>query len=419
MKDIRLNIVNNNIIRSRVFLFAVLFFMWGLLTVLNFELIGHLKVIFHLNYALSTLINITFFSSYLVISLFAGSLIKSIGYKKTIISGWLLACVGCFIFYYAVYVGNYEYFLGALFVLAAGITILQVSANLYLVLLGSNKAAASRLSFAQAFNSLGTVVAPFFAASVLGYHTHIPAEVRKSIDVKDLLQMDAVHVHYPYLYLGILMLLFAVVLFFANIPNIDTSNIEPLNKISSLRKRHVLHFPQLRLGAFAIFAYVGAEVALANYIEDYAKDLTKYYWGLAMIGRFIGAALLLKFSLRKAVIVSVSMSVLLILLSIVFTGEISIWFIVFVGLFNSILFPSLFTLGVNGLGKFSIDGSAILIMFIVGGAVIPFNVINYSYVSYRIAFIIPILCYIYIGLYAYRFSRFEISDELKDHHENL
>ena len=417
MKDIQLDIASNNVIRRRVFLFAVLFFMWGLLTVLNFELIGHLKIIFKLNYALSTLINITFFSSYLVISLFAGRLVKSIGYKNTIITGWLLACLGCFIFYYAVYVENYEYFLGALFVLAAGITILQVSANLYLVLLGSNKAAASRLAFAQAFNSLGTVVAPFFAVSVLDYQSHISEGVRRSKSVKELLNMEATYVHYPYLYLGVLMLLFAVVLLFAKIPNIDTSSIEPLNKISSLRKRHVLHFPQLRLGAFAIFSYVGAEVALANYIEDYAKDLTKYYWGLAMIGRFIGAALLLKFSLRKAVTASVSMSILLILLSIVSTGEVSIWFIVFVGLFNSILFPSLFTLGVNGLGKFSIDGSAILIMFIVGGAVIPFNVINYSYVSYRIAFIIPIVCYIYIGLYAYRFSKFEIRDDLIDHHE--
>ncbi|HSZ25046.1 MAG TPA: hypothetical protein VK766_04980, partial [Cytophagaceae bacterium] len=228
----------------------------------------------------------------------------------------------------------------------------------------------------------------------------------------------ASYVHYPYLYLGILMLLFAVVLFFADIPNIDTSTIEPLNKITSLRKRHVMHFPQLRLGAFAIFSYVGAEVALANYIEVFAKEVSQFYWGAAMVGRFIGSILLTKFSVRKSVVFSASMSILLILLSIAMTGSnISVWLIVFVGLFNSILFPSLFTLGVNGLGKFSIDGSAVLIMFIVGGAVVPFNVINYSYVSYKIAFLIPILCYIYIGLYGYRFSKFEIRDDLKDLHD--
>ncbi|HVD99225.1 MAG TPA: sugar MFS transporter [Cytophagaceae bacterium] len=413
MADFQINIANRDI-RKRVFIFAVLFFMWGLLTVLNFELIGHLRIIFNLSYAPSTLINITFFAAYLIISLRAGGLIKKVGYKNAIIMGWLLACLGCFIFYYAVYIRNYKYFLGALFVLAAGITILQVGANLYVVLLGNNKNAGSRLTLVQAFNSLGTFVAPLFASSVLNYHTHLPAEVRKSLDPKDLLFMDAAYVHYPYLYLGILMLLFAVVLFFTNIPNIDTSNIEPLNKITSLRKRHAMHFSQLRLGAFAIFAYVGAEVALANYIETFARDLTQYYWGAAMIGRFIGAILLLRFSIRNSVAFCASMSVLLILLSIFTVGKISVWFVVCVGLFNSILFPSLFTLGVNGLGKFSIDGSAILIMFIVGGAVVPFNVLNYSYVSYQIAFIIPIICYVYIGLYGYRFSRFEIRDELKD-----
>jgi FHS family L-fucose permease-like MFS transporter len=416
MKDLQINIATREI-RKKVFIFAVLFFMWGLLTVLNFELIGHLRVIFKLSYAPSTLINITFFSSYLIISLRAGSLIKRVGYKNTIITGWLLACLGCFIFYYAVYIENYKYFLVALFVLAAGITFLQVSANLYVVLLGNNKNAASRLTLVQAFNSLGTFFAPYFAASVLNYHTHIPAAIRKSLGVQELLEKDALYVHYPYLYLGILMLLFAVFLIFAKIPNIDTSNIEPLNKITSLRKRHVLHFPQLRLGAFAIFAYVGAEVALANFLEDKAKEISQYYWGLAMIGRFIGSVILMNFSVRKSVIVSASMSVLLILLSIVIPGKVSMWPVIFVGLFNSILFPSLFTLGVNGLGKFSIDGSAILIMFIVGGAVIPFNVINYSYVSYKIAFLIPIICYIYIGLYAYRFSKFEVRDDLRDHHD--
>ncbi len=416
MKDFHINIAEKNI-RKKIFIFAVLFFMWGLLTVLNFELIGMLRIIFKLSYAPATLINITFFAAYLIISLRAGSLIKWVGYKKAIITGWLLACLGCFIFSFAVYVQNYKYFLGALFVLAAGITILQVGANLYVVLLGDSKRAASRLTLVQAFNSLGTFFAPFFAASVLGYHTHLPKAIRNSMKVEELMQTEALYVPYPYLYLGILMLIFAVVLIFTNIPNIDTSSIEPLNKISSLRKRHVLHFPQLRLGAFAIFAYVGAEVALANFIEGSAKEISQYYWGLAMVGRFIGSIILMNFSVRKSVIVSATMSILLILLSIVTTGKISVWFIVFVGLFNSILFPSLFTLGVNGLGKFSIDGSAILIMFIVGGAVIPFNVINYSYVSYQIAFLIPILCYIYIGIYAYRLSKFEFRDDLKDLHD--
>jgi MFS transporter, FHS family, L-fucose permease len=420
MTDHQINIANKSI-KKRVFIFAVLFFMWGLLTVLNFELIEHLRIIFNLSYAPSTLINITFFAAYLIISMRAGSLIKWVGYKNAIITGWMLACLGCFVFSYSVYVRNYTYFLIALFILAAGITILQVGANLYVVLLGNNKNAGSRLTLVQAFNSLGTFIAQYYAVAVLGYRSfldaHIPFSMRKTIDYKDLLQIDAAYVHWPYIYLGILMLAFAVVLFFVSIPNIDTSTVEPLNKISSLRKRHVLHFPQLRLGAFAIFSYVGAEVALANYIVTFKPEISQFYWGAAMIGRFIGCLLLIRFSIRHAVVFCSGMSILLILLSIVTTGAVSVWLIVCVGLFNSILFPSLFTLGVNGLGKFSIDGSAVLIMFIVGGAVIPFNVINYSYVSYQIAFIIPIICYIYIGLYGYRFSKFELRDELEDHHD--
>ncbi len=413
MTDLTIEIANKNT-RKRVYTFAVLFLMWGLLTVLNFVLIDHLRFVFGLSYAPSMLINITFFSSYLIISLHAGNLINKIGYKKAIIIGWMLACLGCFVFYFAVYVRSYQYFLVALFILAAGITVLQVSANLYVVLLGDKRSAASRLTLVQAFNSLGTFIAPLFASYVLAYQTHLPATIRGTLGTKDLLHMDSAYVHYPYLYLGILMLVFAVYLWYADIPNIDTSNIEPLNKITSLRKRHVMHFPQLRLGAFGIFAYVGAEVALANYIVAYAPEKSQFYWGAAMIGRFIGSILLLRVSVRKAVTFCAGMAALLVIISIFTTQNVSVWAVVIVGLFNSILFPSIFTLGVNGLGKFSIDGSAVLIMFIVGGAVIPFNVLNYSYVSYKIAFIIPVMCYIYIMIYGWRLSKFDKRDDLRD-----
>jgi FHS family L-fucose permease-like MFS transporter len=414
MTDLEIEKSTRNI-KTRVYTFAVLFLMWGVLTVLNLVLIDHLRFIFNLSYAPSTLINITFFSSYLVISMRASTLIKKFGYKKTIVTGWLLACLGCFVFYYAVYVRSYEAFLVALFVLAAGITILQVSANLYVVLLGDNKNAGARLTLVQAFNSLGTFAAPFIATSILAYQAHLPADTQ--MDSVEQMHHYAEYVHYPYLYLGVLMLLFAGYLIWTDIPSIDTSKLEPLNKITSSRKRHVLHFPQLRLGAFGIFAYVGAEVALANYIVAFAPEKSQFYWGAAMIGRFVGSALLLRFSLRKAVTFCASMATLLVTLSIFTTGMVSVWFVVCVGLFNSILFPSIFTLGVNGLGRYSIDGSAILIMFIVGGAVIPFNVINYSYKSYQLAFLIPVVCYLYIAVYGYRLSKFEVRDDLKDHHE--
>jgi FHS family L-fucose permease-like MFS transporter len=374
--------------------FSVLFFMWGLLTVMNFVLIEYLTSLFKHSYSLSTLINLTFFSTYLIVSLRAGSLIKRVGYKKGIIVGWILASAGCFVFFIAIFYKAYQLFLLALFLQAAGITILQVGANLYVVLFGDIKYGASNLTFVQAFNSLGTFLPPLVFA---------------------FFEITTSDIHFPYLFLGILMVLFAIFLKMSKIPDIKIEHQQPLNDMPFHPRRHVMHFPQLRLGAFAIFAYVGAEVALGNYLVDFAKDDVKYYWGAAMIGRFIGAFILLKMNPRKAVGYAGSIASFLIIISI-FTsghGQIAFWTITLVGLFNSILFPTIFALGINGLGKFSLDGSAVLIMSIVGGAVIPFMVRNFSQIkglppelSQQLAFIIPIICYLYIVLYGLKLSKF-------------
>jgi FHS family L-fucose permease-like MFS transporter len=387
--------------------FCVIFFMWGLLTNLNFVLINHLTTIFNVNYSISSLIGIVFFSAYLVVSLPAGRYINKIGYKKAIFYGWVSATLGCFIFFAAVYSRYYIIFLIALFVLAGGITMLQVGANLYVVLLGERKTAASRLNLVQAFNSLGTLIAPLLATRFLLFMVDLPADYKASLSKADLFPMEFPYVHFPYLFLGVLMAIFAVYLWFAFIPQIETKHIEPVNEITSLRRRHVMHFSQLRLGAFAIFAYVGAEVALGRYLGRVAEDSAEYYWGLAMVGRFIGAILLLKITPRTIIAVCAGTAALLVITSILTTGEVSAWAIVSIGLFNSILFPSIFTLGVNGLGKFSVEGSAVLIMFIVGGAIIPFQVVNFAYVSNQLAFIIVLICYFYIILYGLKLSRFE------------
>ncbi|WP_037574512.1 glucose/galactose MFS transporter [Sporocytophaga myxococcoides] len=400
--------------------FGVLFLMWGFITNLNFVYKDYLAYIFNLNYSLSTLINLTFFTTYLVVSLQAGNLISKIGYKKGIMVGWVLSCLGCFTFFLAVYFRNFECFLAALFMQAAGITILQVGANLYIVLwknilLKANiKTAASRLVLMQAFNSLGAFLAPFLASPILWMMIDIPLETKNMISSADRFLIEAPYVHYPYLFVAIAMTMYAVYLFFVKIPQIDTSGIEPANKMPQIRRRHVMHFPQLRLGAFAIFAYVGAEVSLGNYLTDFSKDTVIYYWGAAMVGRFVGSFLVLQSSLRKSVGICAGMSILLVILSVITGGTISFWMIVAVGLFNSILFPAIFTLGVNGLGKFSEDGSSVLIMSIVGGAIIPFNVINFSYVSYKIAFLIVIVCYFYIALYGLKLSRFDRIEEKEE-----
>jgi FHS family L-fucose permease-like MFS transporter len=396
-----------------LFTFSVLFFIWGLLTVMNYVVKEHLMILFGLSYSFTMLINYFFFSSYLLLSSLAGKIIRKHSYKKTIISGWLLATLGCFLFVYAVMTVEYRLLYLSLIVMAGGITFLQVAANLYMVLISEERYAASRLTFVQAFNSVGTFVAPLITGGILMYMTDIPPIFRNILPDKYILTVDSVHLFYPYALVGFLMLLFTIYLYYARIPHIDTSAIEPLNKVTSLRKRHAMHFSQLRLGAFAIFAYVGAEVSLGNYLQDFSSDKTTFYWGSAMAGRFIGSYLLIKFDTRKMVGVYALIACMLVIVSIFVPRDIAYWVIVCVGLFNSILFPSIFCLGVNGLGKFSISGSSVLIMFIIGGAVIPFVVGNFSHVSIHAAFIIPVLCYLYISLYGFKLSKYELRDDLK------
>ncbi len=416
MKELTLQISKNQRL-VLIFVMAVLFFMWGLLTNLNLFLYNHFKVVFGLNYSVSTLINLTFFCTYLIVSLQAGSMIRRVGYKRGILIGWLLACTGCFLFLLSVTSKLYYLFLIALFCMAAGITILQVGANLYVVLLGGVERAASRLVFVQAFNSFGTVIGPIVSIEILSKFINIPFEYLEMLPLIDKVTIESAYINYLYLIFGVAMVLFAIFLMLIYLPEMDTHLLEPLNKVTSKRKRHVMHFSQLRLGAFAIFAYVGAEVALANYLEDFAPDLKSMYWELAMVGRFVGAFCLLFIPTNKALGTVAGISSLLILVAILLPKEYveyNFYLIMTVGLFNSIIFPSIFTLGVNGLGKFSLDGSAVLIMFIVGGAVIPFNVRNFAFVNYDFALIIVVACYLYISLYGFKLSKYLKRNDLKD-----
>lgn len=430
MSELTLDTTHKNPRRAKtltLLIFVVMFFMWGLITVMNHSLSEHLTYIFSVDYSLGLLMDLTFYGTYLIVSIPAGKLIDKIGHKKAIMVGWIAATAGCFLFNAAVLSRQYSLeasfyiFLFALFVLAGGITILQVSANLYIVLYGSKDNAASRLNFVQAFNSVGTFFAPVLAGFIVSSMVGLPSELLHGMTKVEKIAVLAPYVNFPYLFLGTLMALFAFILRAANIPPIVTKGIEPENKITSLRRRHVMHFPQLRLGAFAIFAYVGAEVALGTYIQHPPPDVAPYvsdmnsqiYWGLAMIGRFLAAFYLIKINPHRAVGFSASMAAILVAVCILTTGEVSIWAITAVGLFNSLLFPSIFTLGTNGLGKFSEEGSSVLIMFIVGGAVLPFMVKNFSFVNYHLAFIIPVICYFYIAFYGFKLSRFEKQDLVK------
>jgi FHS family L-fucose permease-like MFS transporter len=416
MKHIELYLSKNRKLILTVIL-SSMFFMWGLLTNLNFFLYKHLTEVFHLSYSVSTLINLTFFFSYLVVSIQAGNVIEWLGYKAGILIGWGMASLGALIIYFSIAHASYYLFLMAVFMLASGITFLQVGANLYVVLLGDMNTSASRLLFAQAFNSLGTVLGPFIAGTLLSFFIKLPSEVYLSLDSENKIIAESPYIQYLYLVLFAIMLLIGFVILMVKMPALDLSRFEPLNEVTSMRKRHVLHFSQLRLGAFAIFAYVGAEVSLSAYLYDFSPKSVEYYWMFAMIGRFLGAFFLRNIDVHKAIGYSAGLISLALLFVVFYTGsyqELNYTIVMCVGLLNSILFPTIFTLGVRGLGRYSIDGSSVLIMFIVGGAIVPFNVRNFAYFNYNVALFIVVICYLYISLYGFKFSKFKMREDLPE-----
>jgi FHS family L-fucose permease-like MFS transporter len=381
-----------------------LFFMWGFITCLNDILIPHLKAIFSLSYAQSMLVQFCFFGAYFLVSLPAGRLVKSMGYQKGIVIGLVIAALGCLMFYPAASMHSYPVFLSALFVLASGITVLQVSANPYVTLLGSKETASSRLTMTQAFNSLGTTIAPYFGALL------ILNEVTDSMSAT-----SAESVQLPYLGLMAALLILAAIFAFLKLPHIESAEVVEGEKIegSAWQYRHLV------LGAIGIFVYVGAEVSIGSFLVNFlgeahiagleeteaAKYLT-YYWGGAMVGRFIGAAVMQKIDAGKTLAFNAVCSVILILVTVLSTGSVAMWAILLVGLFNSIMFPTIFSLALSGLEKHTSQGAGILCLAIVGGAILPVvqGVLADSF-SVQSAFILPLLCYVYIVYYGVKGSK--------------
>jgi FHS family L-fucose permease-like MFS transporter len=372
-----------------------LFFMWGFITCLNDILIPYLKAAFDLNYTQAMLIQFCFFGAYFVVSIPAGKLVGHIGYKKGIVTGLAIAGVGCLLFYPAASMQVYAFFLGALFVLAAGITLLQVSANPYVTILGPSKTASSRLTMTQAFNSLGTTVAPFFGAWLIFGGSH----------QADSAGADAVQL--PYVLLAASLFALALIFSFLKLPVIAKAESDQTSAASALSYKH------LTLGAVAIFVYVGAEVAIGSFLvnflaqeniaamtESQASKYIAYYWGGAMVGRFIGAVVMRYISAGYVLAFNGAMSVLLLITAITTQGSLAMWAVLAVGLFNSIMFPTIFSLALNGLGNSTSQGSGILCLAIVGGAIIPLlQGMLADAIGLQMAFVLPILCYLFIVYY--------------------
>ncbi|MBK7228385.1 MAG: sugar MFS transporter [Ignavibacteriales bacterium] len=455
-----------------------LFFMWGFITSLNDILIPHLKAIFDLNYTQAMLVQFTFFTAYAIVSLPSGILVEKIGYKTGIIIGLLTAAIGTILFYPAAGSRSYELFLFAFFILASGITLLQVAANPYVAILGKPETASSRLNLSQAFNSLGTTIAPIFGSIlILAVAAKGADEIAKlSMTEQEAYKlMEAGSVQTPYIILTGMLVLIAVIIAMFKLPKIEAASQSSSDGEGASFDHHhksAWGYRHLVLGAIAIFVYVGGEVAIGSFLVNYFKELlgmqeadagtyVALYWGGAMIGRFFGSitlsemtdtkkkniyaglvfvlALVLAMYVTKEyqnfanfslagfsktltflVLVAVNfvafnvgkqkpgrtlailavVAAVLVIISMLTFGQVAMWSILAVGLFNSIMFPTIFTLAIDGLGKHTGQGSGILCTAIVGGALIPLaQGFLADTIGIHHAFILPVLCYAYIAYY--------------------
>lgn len=399
---------------------TTIFFMWGFLTCLNDILIPHLKSIFQLNYTQAILVQFTFFGAYFLMALPAGRLIAALGYKKGIVAGLAIAGIGALGFWPAASLHLYPAFLGALFVLATGITVLQVAANPYVALLGPEKTSSSRLTLAQALNSAGTTLAPYFGGLlILSNVVKEPAELAMLAPAQRLLYdtQQAQAVQFPYIGLAVVLFLLAVFVWLFRLPALT----EATDKGDHARHgfAEVLRHPHVLFGVLGIFFYVGAEVSIGSFMVNYlsmpeighmseqqAAKYVSWYWGGAMVGRFIGSALMAKFSPRRLLALFAAINALLVLTTMLSSGGLAMYSIIAIGLFNSIMFPTIFAFGIERLGPMTSKASSLLIMAIVGGAILPFvQGVFADHIGLQHAFFLPLLCYLYIVFYGLRGSR--------------
>ena len=394
---------------------TILFFMWGLLTSLNDVLIPHLKAVYTLNYVQAMLVQFCFFGAYFIVSLPAGMLIKKIGYQHGAVAGLTIAAAGCALFYPAATSG-YTLFLIAFFVLAGGITILQVAANPYVAVLGDARHASSRLTLTQAFNSLGTTVAP-----TLGGMLILAGGVMSAADLAKLPadQLAAYHaqqaasVQGPYLALAGALLALAVLFALAKLPKIAGVEGGEAGGWGELFKH-----THLVMGVACIFLYVGGEVSIGSFLINFmgephiaglaaadAAHFVSYYWGGAMVGRFIGFAVMRTVSPGKALAFNSAAVIVLVLTAIIGKGSLAMWAILSVGLFNSIMFPTIFSMALNKMGKLTGQASGLLCMAIVGGALVPFvQGALADAIGLQHSFIVPAVCYTYILYYGVKYA---------------
>lgn len=405
---------------------TIIFFMWGFITCLNDILIPHLKSLFHLNYAQAMLVQFCFFLAYLVMSLPMAYVLKKLHYQVSMALGMGIAGFGCLLFIPAAYLSAYIFFLVSFFILASGIVLLQVAANPYVTLLGVERGASSRLTFAQAVNSLAYTVAPFFGALLILSTPVLADKEIAALDPSALQHYKTAIIHTvqtPYLILAITLFIIAAVILFFKLPAVSQ---QPTNRIDQQFAASKPKLFMLWFGAIAIFLYVGAEVSTGSFIVNYlglpqiahlspqvAAHFVSVYWGGAMVGRFMGSWLLKKLFPPLLIMFNALLAIILLIVSIVASGTLSMWSILSLGLFNSILFPTIFALAIKDLGAWTSYGSGVLCAAIVGGAIIPeLQGILADHIGAQSSFLLLIFCYLVILSFGWASSRLKPRSEL-------
>jgi MFS transporter, FHS family, L-fucose permease len=391
---------------------ATVFFMWGFATVLNDILVPHLKAVFSLNYGQSLLIQFVFYLAYLLMALPAAKLLERIGYKLSIVAGLLGMAFSAAGFVPAAMLGSYDVFLLALFLLASSITLLQVAANPYVAVIGAPETASSRLNLVQALNSAGTTVAPLFGGMlILARSSSGTAEGADVVLTAQQRAADVQAVELPYLIIAGILIALALLVWMVRLPDLGKENRRAARVE---RAKHSLwRHRNLVFGVPAICLYLVSEIGIGSTLVNFislpnigamshaaAAGYVSLFWGGAMAGRFIGA-LLLRWIAPDRLLAVVSIGALVLAsIAILADGHLAMWSLIAVGLCHSVMFPTIFTLGIRGLGPLTEEGSGLLIMAIAGGAAAAAQGVLADHIGLQLSYVLPAVCYLYVLFYA-------------------
>lgn len=399
-----------------------LFFFWGFVHNLDPILIPHLRKAFNLTDLESSLIDSSVFIAYFVMALPAGYVMRKYGYKSGILIGLVLFGIGSILFVPAANSLQYIYFLGALFIISCGLTFLETAANPYVTILGSPETATKRLNFSQSFNGLAAFIAPTLIGPIILSNKNLTQTEMASMSSQELntyLASEAASVKMPYLILGLIILAVAVVFYFTNMPDVKEEDNEVGDKESSF----TLAFKSIKLrwGIVAQFFYVGAQVCVGSFFIKMATTTAgldedtaaKYlgFFGLAfMLGRFFGTFLMQYIQPRKLLALYSIINILLSIIAITGSGIMVVYTLILIAFFMSIMFPTIFSMGIDGLGNNTKIGSSLIVMSIVGGALLPpvLGLISDLSGNIQNGYIVPLTSFIVILIFAFKVNTYNI-----------